>query len=324
MSLTDTNSDSVLIFIGPGRSGSTVISEFIMVHEQLAWPAHFLEYAPKLPELDILRRAFDNRLWRLHGEKAQLNSTRFLNTLIPRPTEAYQFWDNITRPEIDFSRGFLLGEVATEDEKKRIQKAVKNMKARQNRRHFAMKITGPGRIGYLKSIFPNAHFINIVRDPVATVNSLLKVPFWKDLGMHRLWWNGAYSNQEVIQYNELKSDPALGTAFQLRKLMTTTLEEAQTQDAKILNIHFEDFVRDPTTTCEQILTFAGLPHSYAIADKLSSTTIHDRPSTDQLSQSQVEEIKKMFPESFPADTTPENCFASKTHPTPPGQREVLL
>ena len=195
--MTDNKLDRPVIFIGPGRSGSTIISEIILAHESLAWPSNYQEYFPASGLINLIRPVFDNGLWRIKGEKGQLNQVRFLNNLLPRPAEAFPFWEHITRPEIDFSRGFLLGETATAEEAQRIRKIFSRMVSWQGKQRLSMKITGPGRIGYLKSLFPDARFVNVVRDPVATVRSLMKVPFWKDLGMYRLWWTGAYSEDDL-------------------------------------------------------------------------------------------------------------------------------
>ena len=125
--------DKPIIFIGPGRSGSTIISEFIMVHEQLAWPSNYLEMFPRADWSSYLRRLFDNRFWRLTGEKGQINRTRRLNNSLPRPAEAYPFWERLSRGEIDFPRGFLLGETATTEEKKQIRTVFADLVAAQGR-----------------------------------------------------------------------------------------------------------------------------------------------------------------------------------------------
>jgi len=265
-----------VIFIGPGRSGSTIISEVILAHESLAWPSNHQEYLPRTAAVNLLRPVFDNRFWRVTGEKGQLNKTRFLNTLLPLPAEAFPFWERITRPEIDFSRGFLLGEVATDEEKRQIRKSVSRIVAWQGKKRFAMKITGPGRIGYLQSIFPDALFVNVVRDPVATVRSLIKVPFWKDLGMHRLWWLGAYSDDEIATFERLKDDPVAATAFQLAKVLKTTREEARLCNARMLTVHYEHFVTNPHDSVEEICSFLNLAPSEWLDLKLEQTFIHDR------------------------------------------------
>ena len=265
-----------IIFIGPGRSGSTIISEIILAHESLAWPSNYQEYFPRVLAVNLLRPLFDNSLWQFTGEKGQLNRVRFLNNLLPRPAEAFPFWQQITRDEIDFSRGFLLGETAQADERERIRRAVGKIVRWQGRQRFAMKLTGPGRIGYLHSIFPDACFVNVVRDPVATVNSLLKVPFWKELGMHRLWWTGAYSEAELEAFETFRDDPVAVTAFQLNKVLQTTLAEAEACQAKMLTLPYETFVEDPRAGTESLCHFLNLDLSPALQQKLSQTSIHDQ------------------------------------------------
>jgi len=276
MQQDDSRLASPIIFIGPGRSGSTIISEIILAHESLAWPSNHQEYLPRTALVNLLRPLFDNRFWRVMGEKGQLNKTRFLNSLLPLPAEAFPFWEHVTRAEIDFSRGFLLGEVANDDEKRRIRDAASRIVAWQGKQRFSMKITGPGRIGYLQSIFPDAHFVNVVRDPVATVRSLLAVPFWKDLGMHRLWWSGAYSEEEIARFETLKSDPVAATAFQVAKVIKTTLTEAEGCHANLLTVHYEDFVDDPGKTVHEICSFLDLSVSANLQEKLRNTAVHDR------------------------------------------------
>jgi hypothetical protein len=276
MQQNDSRLASPVIFIGPGRSGSTIISEIILAHESLAWPSNHQEYLPRTALVNLLRPLFDNRLWRVIGEKGQLNKTRFLNCLLPLPAEAFPFWESLTRPGIDFSRGFLLGEVADDAEKRRIRKAVARIVAWQGKQRFSMKITGPGRIGYLQSIFPDARFINVVRDPVATVRSLLAVPFWRDLGMHQLWWTGAYSEEEIARFESLKSDPVAATAFQVAKVLKTTLEEAQSCDANLLTVRYEDFVASPAATVGDVCSFLDLSASAMLQQKLRQTAVHDR------------------------------------------------
>lgn len=298
MQQQDRHMASPIIFIGPGRSGSTIISEIILAHESLAWPSNHQEYLPRIALVNLLRRVFDNRYWRVVGEKGQLNKTRLLNSLLPSPAEAFPFWEGVTRPGIDFSRGFLLGEVAHEQEKRRVRRAVARIVRWQGKQRFSMKITGPGRIGYLQSVFPDARFVNVVRDPVATVRSLLAVPFWKELGMHRLWWTGAYDDEEIARFESLKNDPLSATAFQVAKVLKTTLKEAQDCDANLLTVHYEDFVDDPWRSISQICAFADLSMSAGLQRKLQQTTIHDRNRgrqvSDGASAGQIREVVSEF------------------------------
>ncbi len=282
-----------VIFIGPGRSGSTIISEFVLAHEDLAWPSNHLEWLPDQGWLNLLRPLFDNRYWRLLGEKGQLNRTRQFNNLLPRPAEAYPFWERITREGLDFSRGFLLGEQATPAERRRIRRRIARLVAWQGKKRFAMKITGPGRIAYLHSLFPDACFVNVVRDPAATVHSMLKVPFWQRQGMNQLWWRGGYSEQELARYKELRQDPVAGTAFQLAKVMETIREEAESVGARMLTVQYEDFIRAPGSTVREIMDFCSLPESAAIERKLAVSPVRDRNHWSDMDAAQREKVRVM-------------------------------
>jgi hypothetical protein len=111
---------------------------------------------------------------------------------------------------------------------------------------------------------------------VATVRSLLAVPFWKDLGRHRLWWSGAYSEEEIEHFETLKSDPVAATAFQVAKVTKTTLAEAQRCEANLLTVHYEDFVADAGKTVDEICSFLDLSVSATLQGKLRQTAVHDR------------------------------------------------
>ncbi|EJV9412992.1 sulfotransferase [Vibrio vulnificus] len=272
-----------IIFIGPGRSGSTVISEFVMAHLSLGWPDNYCEWFPALPSLAWLTRLTNNSLWHLSGEKAQLNRTLPLNNLLPRPAEAWPFWQKITRDEIDFSRGFLLHQRASAEEKQRIRRYLNQHLRAQGKPRLAMKFTGPGRVEYLSSIFPDALFINVVREPAATVNSLLKVPFWQAQGLHHLWWRGAYSNHELETYQQIRHDPVCSTAFQLSKILKTTEEEIARTKVKSLTVHYEDFVRDPQFIVHQIMHFCHLPPCERVRNKLRNSPIRDQNKAAKVS-----------------------------------------
>jgi LPS sulfotransferase NodH len=276
-----------LVFIGPGRSGSTVISEVVLAHEQLGWPSNYLEYRPRSAWVNLANRLLDNGWWRLVGEKSQLNRTRHLNTLLPRPAEAYPFWAALTGPDVDFARGFLLDRRPTPAARERVRRTLRRMLAWQGKPRLGMKFTGPGRIGYLSALFPGARFVNVVRDPVATVQSLLKVPFWAQQGMHRLWWTGAYSDAELADYAALRDDPVASTAFQLGKILRTTRAEAAACGVPMLTVAYEEFVARPRETVAQVLEFAGLPPSRWIERKLDGMQVHDRNRAAILDAQQV-------------------------------------
>ncbi len=271
-----------VIIIGSGRSGTTIISEIIFRHESLAWPSSYQEKLPAIAEINLLRNLFENRLWRLQGQKPQLNKVSFFNKFLFKPAEAYRFWEAITGNRINFSRQFLLNETATEEEKIKIRKIYLKMIKYQRRKRLAFKITGPARIGYLSSIFPDACFINITRDLFPTVHSWLKVDFWQDKGKNQLWWTGAYTDKEMQWAKENSEEPALLAALQYKKITETTQWEISKHNINCLTIRYEDFVSHPQNTINQILEFAQLEKSNSIINYMKRNKIFDQNKNTEL------------------------------------------
>lgn len=269
------NLSKPLIIIGSGRSGTTIISEIVFRHEWLAWPSNYQQKFPALPQINLCRRLFENGLWHLYGQKRQLNSVSVLNKILFKPGEAYDFWEHISGPDIDFSRGFLLNRVAGEKEKAKILKAFSGLVAYQGKKRLAFKITGPARIGYLQSIFPDACFVNIVRDPMETIHSWLHVDFWQEQGKNQLWWTGAYSPVEEKWAAENSSNAEALAALQYRKLMETTSWEIEKYKVNCLEVRYEDFVENPEAVINQIISFSQLPPSSRVSGYLRNLKIYN-------------------------------------------------
>lgn len=295
-----------IIIFGTGRSGTTIISDIIFQHEDLAWHSNYQELFPSFAGINYLRRLFDNQWWRFIGMNTQNNSS-IINQLFFRPIERYDFWEAVTGPRINFSRDFLLNTRATEEEKNRIRCFFAKMVKYQQRKRLAFKITGPSRIEYLSSVFPDAVFVNIVRDPIATVRSWLEVDFWQNKGKTKLWWVGAYTSEEEEKAKQLSGEPALITAFQYKKLMETTAYEIQKLGAKVYTVKYEDFVANPTSFISNLMNYFGLSKSRLVDKYLSRISVSNRnnraPSKNNLSEETKRKILQIVTPAYVLITT---------------------
>ena len=88
------------------------------------------------------------------------------------PSEAYPVWERYCGER--FVYDFMLGVKATPEERERVRRLVGKLLRYQGKLRFATKITGPARIGYLASIFPDAQFVWLVRDGRDFVTSALQ------------------------------------------------------------------------------------------------------------------------------------------------------
>ncbi|TKK68530.1 sulfotransferase [Ilyomonas limi] len=280
-----------IIIFGTGRSGTTIISDILFQHEDLAWHNNFQELVPWTPAVNLLRRAFDNKWWRKIGMNTQ-NNKSVLNWIAFRPIERYNFWEKITGPRIDFSRGFLLDTTATEKERKYMRGFFAKMVKYQKRKRLAFKITGPSRMEYMMSIFPDAVFINVQREPLGTVRSWLEVNFWQDKGKTQLWWTGAYSPQEEAEAERLATEPALITAFQYKKLSETTAYEIEKMKPEIYEVHYEDFIKNPKAFIHDLMGKLQLQPSKLVEDYMARVPIRNTKNSEERKSYFTEEQKR--------------------------------
>ncbi len=281
-----------IIIFGTGRSGTTIISDILFQHEDLAWHNNFQELMTWTPLPNLLRRLFDNKWWRKIGMNTQ-NNKSLLNWIAFRPIERYNFWEKITGPRIDFSRGFLLDTRATAEEKNRMRRFFAKMVKYQQRRRLAFKTTGPARMEYLMSIFPDAVFVNVTREPLGTVRSWLEVNFWQDKGKSQLWWTGAYSPEEQRIAEQLSTEPALITAYQYRKLNETTAYEIEKMKPEIYEVRYEDFVKNPKAFIHDIMQKLHLHPSKLVDEYMTDkVTIRNTKNGEDRKSYFTEEQKK--------------------------------
>jgi hypothetical protein len=263
-----------IIIFGTGRSGTTVISEIIFQHEDLAWHSNYQELFPKFAGINYLRRAFDNKWWRKIGINTQSNLS-FTNYMLFRPIERYDFWETITGKRIDFSRNFLLNERATPEEREHIRTVFAKLVKYQKRKRLALKITGPVRMEYLTSIFPDAQFVCVERDPISVIRSWLEVSWGQEIA-EQLWWRGAYSQEEIAKAETLKGNKFLFIAFQYKKLKETEQQEIQKILPDIYTVQYDDFVSNPTAFINDILEYAHLSPSKLIDEFMNKLSIAHR------------------------------------------------
>jgi omega-hydroxy-beta-dihydromenaquinone-9 sulfotransferase len=248
-----------IIIFGTGRSGTTLISEIIFRHNQLAFPSNYHEKFPGYPTIGLVRTIHDNPFWRFFGEKEQnLNKVSLLNNLLFTPSEAWAMWDSITGLGDEFSRGFLLERQADETTTKKVRDYLDKLVRSQFRSRLAFKLTGPSRFEYLSSIFPDAIFLNVIRNPVPVVSSFLKAPFWQRQGMREVWWKGAYSSDELNLIDKHSENPIWMTGFQIKKILDINRSEQKKITGKYLEVKYEDFVSAPADWIKILLQGLGL------------------------------------------------------------------
>jgi hypothetical protein len=287
-----------VFFIGFPRSGTTLISEAFFRHDALGWPSLYSQWFPRKPWLNVARRVFDNQVINLAGQKASRHSRTLLgNRFLPQPAEAYRFWDLYAAH--DFSRSYLRDRVADADSISRTRDAVQKLLKWQGRKRFVAKITGPPRIRFLNSIFPNAIFLHVVRDGRAAVHSLLNSTFWREKGgLKKPFWEGGLSQDDVQCWQAESNEPAVLAALQWKRIMEIAqLERKTIKPTCYCELRYEDFVQSPHELLRGLYEFCDLddlPKAHKFLKKNSiSLNLNDRYRT-QFSESQVEKLSDLM------------------------------
>ena len=270
-----------IIFFGSPRSGTTVISEIISRHPDLAWPSQYTTVFPKYPAVNLIRRLFNNKLWKIHGQKKQLNKVGIFNEMFFRASESYPMWRHLTKNQFDFSRDFLVNKTVDESTKNYIRNYFTKLVRYQGKKRLMFKITGPSKIEFILSIFPDALFIRINREPIPTISSLMKSSFWERLGAKKIWWTGVYSKLDMEWVKNHKANPVAMTAFQVKKIMDVADKEISTFNVPIIDISYLDFVKNPEQCIQKIIEFTQLSNDKTCFDYLKKNKIYNRNKKDE-------------------------------------------
>ena len=288
-----------IFFIGFPRSGTTLIFETFVQNGEFGWLANYAEMWPKAIAANILCRLLDNRFIRLRGRKKQYGSVRLGNRFLPQPEEAYAFWDHYTG--VDFSRDYLVGQKANETSCRAVREALQKTMWYQNKKRFTTKLTGPGRICYLLSIFPDARFVNIIRDGRAVVESLIRMGFWHAKGgMDAPFWNNGLDAASLADWEQSERDPLVLAAHQWKRIVETTRDEScRLSSAQYVELKYEDFVKSPQAALDRIKIWAGTDrHDTELTAEKAVATLGDMNEKylDVLTKEQIANLNRVMGE----------------------------
>lgn len=252
-----------LFFVGAPRSGTTIVFEAITRHPDLGWISNYCSKFPSAPYLGVLNRVFQGRL----GAKDQGQSVQILNRYRPAPTEAYPVWDRLSG--INFSRSFLRSQVPSDTAIRDTHKYVDRLLSASATNRLTAKFTGPPRISYLSKLFKNALFVEVQRNPLAVISSILKSRFWgPNGGLEDTWWEDALTPEEMRTWSYYDKNPVALVALQYRAIMAATIAESEYEN--ITTVRYAQFVEDPAGVVNHILDFAGLANHDRIMDYVFS------------------------------------------------------
>lgn len=245
------------------RSGTSVISEAISLHKEVGWLSNILKQFPAAPQLALINRLTDLPQigWYFRGKKKQKKGlTATVRRFLPFSEENFPVWMWILGKK--FGYDYLAGQVASDEEKEQVLSYMNRVLRYQGKSRLFAKFTGPPRICYLSSIFPEAFYIHLLRDPRAVTASLMRFKYWREGGgLEKPWWEGLSENDLEEWENSGRSPIALA-AIQWRRVISLTREEKDLLEPEhYLEIKYEDFVERPHELLKTVFSGTDLEDS---------------------------------------------------------------
>jgi hypothetical protein len=213
--------DRPIFLLGPGRSGSTLVNNLVTHHREVSY---FVSWSSKYPRLPFLCVGSWLRSARLEKRFSRI---RFY----PGPTEPYRIWKycfpdfwRVCREPCRDPRGA-----------ERLKRILKVHLLLQHRTRFLAKLTGPPMFTFLESIFPDARFVWIDRDPRAVAYSYSR-------------------HKKAVVPPGMTGDDALEEKLrQSAQRYLGIYDRLQTQEAGYHLLLYEDFLRDPAAEMRRLL-----------------------------------------------------------------------
>jgi hypothetical protein len=288
-----------IFFVGMPRSGTTVMFEVFAAHPDLGWFSQYFNRLSRFPSVALLSRIadIDPRLRRRIERSDQ--SRHLSNYVRVGPSEAYFAWRRFSGSK--FLDDFLVETRASPDERERLRATISKLLRYQKKPRFAAKVTGPPRMGYLTSVFGDARFVHVIRDPRAVVQSLMRVPFWRDTWRLRepAWRNGLTGGELEI-WQRLGRSPVALAALEWRAVIRTARREASQLGAdQYREVRYEDFVSDPHAVLDRLVSFCDLRHSAApheFLDMRFELRNMNRQWGDQFSAAEIRVFDEVIPD----------------------------
>jgi hypothetical protein len=242
---------NLAFLISSGRSGSSLIQETLCRHPGVAFISNIEDRIPSLPPS---AGRFNNPLYRrVPPALTRKGRIRFA------PSEAYRIISRQVSAMVADSVRDLVATDAMPWVARRFRSFFEQRALAQGRDVFLHKFTGWPRTGFTRAIFPEARFLNVVRDGRSVVASTLR-SFWGWPG-----FRGPLHLHSPLPPSYIEEWETSGRSFPLLsglvwKMRMEVFAEARKHvpSEQWLDMRFEDVLDEPGDSLRLMLEFMGL------------------------------------------------------------------
>ncbi len=262
-----------VFIVGCHRSGTTVLYEALAKHPDLVFLTNASALLPRLP---ILSNAVAD-LFSLDAVKEERFLKDGIDFTYATPSEGIRVWELHAPEGGDYCLDESYSNPVLEQYLK--QTIKKHLKYFKGKRFINKNPDNSVRMRYLNKLFPDACFINIIRDGRAVCASLLKVreiaaDFFGAEHRH------ATSGVKVKAWSEIeeqwRTDPITSIGMLWREVVETVERDRHhIAPERYMELRYEDFVTEPFDHLKQMVEFCGLnwDKSVEAAIRASSATL---------------------------------------------------
>lgn len=252
---TSALSNPPVFLVGAARSGTTLLYKSLCLHPSTAYISNWVRRFPAAPQLAVLNRlpaavpALRRKGW-FRGDNAYVYGERrsIIERMTPAPVEGETLFARcgITKDPVEVPPPVDSSIVS-------LRRAFGSVARWSGGRILVNKrIANSWRIPLLVTAFPDARFVNLVRDGRAVASSLARVDWWED---GEIWWLGSTPRE----WSGSGGDPVELCARNWVMEVDATERGLQHVPAdNILSITYEDLIAEPTTMLRDVAAFAGL------------------------------------------------------------------
>jgi omega-hydroxy-beta-dihydromenaquinone-9 sulfotransferase len=247
----------VVFLVGPARSGTSLLYKALCLHPDVTYISNWVRRFPALPELAVLDRLADSApaaarraVWFGGGGNAYVYGAGrpLFARLFPMPVEGepvFRHCDITDAPGgVDDTR--------TPDLYRLRRTFARITRAGGGHVLLNKRIANNVRIPLLREAFPEARFVQLVRDGRAVAYSLSRVDWWLD---SLAWWYAGTPRQWAERGGEPWEMCARNWVEELRAIEHGL---GHVPPDRRYDLRYEDFIEWPRQTLLDVAEFCGL------------------------------------------------------------------
>jgi len=247
-------------------------------HPDVGWVSNYAERWPRAVWLNAF-----SPLYRAANESSRLRR------LLPQPSEGDSVWDMIEGASRPIDHGPRTAGTATEDEFRRAHALIGRGLKFQRRPRFLNKNTrNTRRVGYLDALFPDCVIVHVIRNPIAVVESLLRVEWWPTL---RAWPFDGATPREWVRKGGREEEMA-ATIWRRETELARDAGSLLGRD-RYVEVRYEDYVTNPLPAIREVVDFAALPWSATFERRLHTFDV--RPAASRPTSLRPDQIAVLAP-----------------------------